>query len=204
MAIPFYGISMDIQFSHTPRFLVKDIQWHFHYIPIMEIHTSSAIPMAFAWLVPRLLWRHQGLACAAPSGSRGTSGRGLQAKARRQGGSIHRLIDVNLVYHWVILGILCIVVCKVYIHWGILNKNYIYYILYIIYRVNYQLGHLLYIIGIGLVAALLLLGIDILTSMIHEVIMYIDDLNLNIYLGSSQHRGGPSSLPFIKNWNECI
>jgi hypothetical protein len=39
---------------------------------------------------------------------------------------------------------------------------YIY--IYIIYRVNYQLGHLLYIIGIGLVAALLLLGIDILTS----------------------------------------
>jgi hypothetical protein len=41
-------------------------------------------------------------------------------------------------------------------------------------------------------------------SYIHQVIMYIDDLNLNIYLGLSQHRGGPNSLPFIKNWNECI
>ena len=28
--------------------------------------------------------------------------------------------------------------------------------------------------------------------------MYIDDLNQNIYLGLSQHRGGPNSLPFIK------
>ena len=33
-----------------------------------------------------------------------------------------------------------------------------------LHPVNYQVGHLLYIIGIGLVAALLLLGIDIRTS----------------------------------------